>query len=238
MKVLTIAFMFALVLCRTSAAEISQPHVKVSGTAVLEIKPDLLRWQLTVRNVASDASTVAQEHAMHVEAVLRFLRETGVAGEDVQSAWMQLGENRVHRDGSWLREGYYASTAVSFTGKDVARYRELWLGLAKLKAVQVDWVGWDSSKRIETQNEARLKALQAAKAKAQTMAAALGASVAEPLSIEEDMDVADRRGGLVQMNTLVAGGDSDGAGDDAIAAGTIPVRIRVHVAFRLIPGGP
>jgi uncharacterized protein YggE len=162
MKALLIAIALTLSFARVVAAEIDLPHVKVAGTAVIEIKPDLLRWRLTVRNLGPDVGVLADEHAKTVAATLRFLQESGIAPADVQSTWMNLSENRVHRKGSLVKEGYVASTGIGLTVKEVARHRELWLGLARLEAVSIDAVVWDSSQRIATQNEARLQALQAA----------------------------------------------------------------------------
>lgn len=235
MKALLFAVVLTCSFARIAAADIDLPHVKVAGTAVIEIKPDMLRWRLTVRNLGPDVAALAEEHARIVATTLRFLQEAGIASADVQSTWMSLSENRVHHKGSLVKEGYVASTGIGFTAKDVARHRELWLGLARLEGVGIDAVVWDSSQRIATQNEARLQALQAAKTKAQAMAAALSSSIAEPLLIEEDMDIADYRGARAQMNAFAVAADGAAGEGDSVAAGTIPIRIRVVVAFRLVP---
>lgn len=237
MKTFFVVLVFLLASIRLSASEVLKPQVRASGTAVLEIKPDLLRWRLTIKNVGADVATVAEEHAELTATTLQFLRDAGIEATDLQAAWMQLAEHREYRNNSWVREGYVASTAVSFTVKNISRHRDLWLGLAKIKGVEIDGVTWDSSKRIETQRQARLNALQAAKTKATEMAQALGAVIVEPLAIEDITDVNDRRSGQYQMNSLVS---DSGAAEDATggtAPGVIPVRVRVEVTFRVTSTG-
>jgi uncharacterized protein YggE len=219
-----------------SAAEIELPHVSVFGTAVTEVQPDLLRWRVSIACRGLDVTAVADEHTSDVAAALAFLKQQGILPAETQTARMQLSEHREYRNNSWVKEGYDASTDIAFTSKDLSAYRGLWLGLSKLKGATINSAAWDSSKRIEVQNTTRLDALKAAKEKATAMVSALGVRLAEPLAIEElpaslDDSRYNRYAGNNFRQLLREGSDADG---DAVAPGSIEIRVRVKVAFRIV----
>jgi len=215
------------------ATDMPVPHVTVFGTAVTEAKPDLLRWHLTISNIGPDIGAVAKKHSENVAIVLRTLAQEGIPAEDMQTAAMQLAEHREYQANSWVKDGYVASTAVSFTLKELSRYGQLWLHLAELGGVSVDVAAWDVSNRIALQNSTRLDALKNAKAKAEQMATALGARIGERWSIDEIEIDASWGSPRLMTNSVMAAQPQDGDGASAIAPGTIPIRIRVQVAFRI-----
>lgn len=228
-------FSMLLALSAPAVADEALPHVTVYGTAVTEVQPDVLRWRLKVADEAAAVAEVAESHSKNVKAVLDFLRAEGIPAKDIQTAQMQFSEHREYRSTSWTKEGYEASTVVTFTTKKLEQYHTLWLGLSRLRGVSVDSVAWDSSRRIEVQNATRVDALKAAKEKAEAMAKALGVEIAEPLAIEEaPIATYDSRAGNLLRNSvaeLAGGGDND---DGAVSPGAIEVRIRVQATFRIV----
>ncbi|MBK8476381.1 MAG: SIMPL domain-containing protein [Opitutaceae bacterium] len=226
----------ASMLCPVVAADADLPHVAVYGTATTQVQPDLLRWRLSVDRVGAEVAEVADAHAADVAAVLDFLKQQGIPAKEIQTAHMQLSEHREFRNQSWIKEGYEASTAVSFTSKDLGQYRTLWLGLSRLKGMSVKAAVWDSSRRIPVQNETREEALKAAKEKATNMAATLGMKLAEPLAIVEIPVQSDSSSthGVYGNRLNVESRDDDDEGDSMVAPGSIEVRIRVYVTFRIV----
>lgn len=207
------------------------PHVTVFGTATTEAVPDELRWNLSVENRGGDVARVADEHGGLVAAVLRFLRESGVAEKHVQTAHMQLNEHREMVGGTWTRQGYLAQTQVAFRTRNPAAYRALWLGLSRLPGVSIGGVHWEIADRTQVQQGTRAEALAAAKSKAADMAGALGARLAEPIVIEEIL--LDGWPQPMAMNRMAMAAEGAG-GEEPLAPGTIPVRVRVKVTFRIV----
>ncbi len=218
------------------AADVDLPHVAVFGTATAQVQPDLLRWRLSVDRVGAEVAEVADAHAADVAAVLGFLKQQGIPAKDIQTAHVELSEHHVYRKDSRVKEGYEASTAVSFTSKDLGQYRTLWLGLSRLNGVSVKAATWDSSRRIPVQNETREEALKAAKEKATNMAAALGMKLAEPLAIEEIALENDpfSVSSMASNRLHVSSRDGSGDSDSMVAPGSIEVRVRVQVTFRIV----
>jgi hypothetical protein len=219
-------------------ADFDLPHITVYGSAVTEVAPDLMRWQLEVVNRGADVAAVAAEHAARTTAVLAYLKEAGILPTETHTARMHIRENWVTRNNQRVQEGFRASTNVTFTASDLTAYQDLWIGLSQLDGVDIDYVSWDSSQRVEVRNKTRIDALHAARAKAAAMAAALGCRIAEPLAIEEEGSFAQSgSSGRYTRDSNVAVAlervDAADAGE-AASPGAIAVQARVKVVFRLV----
>jgi uncharacterized protein len=221
-----------------SAAENELPGVTVFGTATTQVTPDRMVWNIIVYNRGPKLPSVAEQQAKLVQQVLSFLKQHGVKDSDLQTSQMEFGENWEYKNQSRVKEGYFASTQISFRTSDLAAYKPLWLGLAEVPGVTVEGVYYDHSKRIAYQNESRQKAVLAAKEKAAALAKTLGSEIAEPVRIEEDLSVNNvwSASQSVSSNSSVNAGER-GAEQEALAPGTIPIRTRVKVTFRLITHG-
>ncbi|MBE0565711.1 MAG: SIMPL domain-containing protein [Krumholzibacteria bacterium] len=229
---------FALLLPISAAAGgNSEPgRISVYGTAVRQVAPNQMNWRLVVRNVDQETARGAvRDHAAAVGSVLDFLKGGRVAAQEIQTSGMQLGENWKHIRGERTREGFYASTDVTFKLEDISKYAEVWTGLADLASVSIESVELDHADRIDLQNEARIDAVLAAREKAQGIADALGARLGAALSVEEDLlfNEGPRSRLPSASNSVTASGPSAGA-DELFAPGSIPIRSRVKVEFTLI----
>lgn len=146
---------------------------------------------------------------------------------------MEFGENWEYRSNSRVKEGYFASTNIFFKITDFQQYRPLWFGLSRFESVTVDGVYYDHSKRIDFQNETRKEALLAAKEKAIVLAETLGSRIGEPLLIEEDASLQEYLRNSRYSNVLSRSENDLNAGE-GIAPGTIPIKMKMKLVFRLI----
>ncbi len=112
------------------------------------------------------------------------------------------------------------------------------MGLSAIQGVQIRDVLLDHSDRITYQNEARTKAVLAARDKARALAETIGAQLGAPLVVEEDLSIAEGYRVppvLTNTNVVVPQASSDRMDESPLAPGTIPVRARVKASFRLLP---
>lgn len=232
MKRLVIVLLSLAVVARAFAADLDTPHVAVFGTAVTQAKPDLLRWSVTVSNTGPELSAVSEAHTAQTAAVLRLLDRKSIKPEEIQTSGMQFSENREFQNNSWVKNGYIATTHVSFTLRDPGEYQATWTELARLPGVSVNGVTWDVENRIAVQNQTRLEALQSAKSKADEMARALGTRVGTPLAIEEE-PIEEPLAARGMVNAFIGDRNTE-AGSDPIAPGQVSIRIRVRVVFQLV----
>ena len=200
------------------------------GTATTKVIPDKMLWRVQVRNRGQLLENVAKEH-MHIVGNVTSFVKGSVLEEDIQTSRMEFGENWGYRDRSRIKEGYYAQTYITFTMTDFNNYGKIWMGLSKIKDVSVLDISYDHTEKIKHQNETRIKALLAAKEKAEVLAKSIGSGIAEPLLIEEIWP-----GNDVELKANVAREVMlrDGGEGTPISPGQIPIRMRVKVSFRLV----
>ena len=213
------------------AEEIEIPYISLFGTAITKITPDKMIWYLDASNKALELEKTASDHSVIIKKVLGFLKEMNISQDNIQTSRMSFGENWVYRNKERVKEGYKANTSISFTVEDLDIYNKLWMGLAKMSGISIESIDYDSSKRIDTQNSTRKKALLNAKEKAENLASTLSAKLGEILIIEEDLST-ERR----YVNFLTQSSETQGDADlnDTLAPGKILITQRVMVVFRLI----
>jgi len=146
--------------------DFSRPHISVSGNAVKEVSPDIVVWSLSLRSEGKKPDDLAMQHANRLSGLLSYLNQQGIKKDKVQTQHMQLSENWNYNNGKRFKQGYFASSSISFTSSIVV-YAELWKGLASQDGVSVSGSQFDIENRIPIQVEARNSALQAAKEKAE-----------------------------------------------------------------------
>ena len=227
MKKLLMSVLIAFLICGSIFADdIKLPHIIVHGTAIKKVIPDTLNWSLSVKNIDGELQNVAKQHTAIIEKVLTFLKDNKIPSEEIQTTRMSFGENWTYKNRSRVKEGYFASTSISFKINDFKMYNSLWLGLSKFKNLSIRNVSYDHSKMIDLQNKTRQKALLVAKEKAERLAKTIGSQIGEPLLIEENPS--NRRSFYLaerSMNTK---------SKDSIAPGKISIQMSIKVAFRLI----
>lgn len=224
--------LFLLPAPRVAAADSPVPQITVFGTATIQAQPDLLRWSLQIADQGTALPALAERHASNTDALFRVLKTLSIQPEDIQSSRMQMSEYSELIDGKWTRNGFQATTDVSFVTRDLDDYRETWLALASRSGVSIRYTSWDISERIALQNRARIDALHSSKAKAEQMAGALGATIAEPMLIEEIVSE-DPLGGLGAESNMVNLEAGPHRHQEPVAPGTVSIQSRVRVAFRL-----
>lgn len=207
------------------------PHVQVSGTAILEVVPDEMHWSLRLRTMKRTVAETAEEHDRRVSKLLGFLKDNEIAEENTQTSRISISENWVYRSNNRVKEGYQASTTITFESDDLDDYRDLWIGLSKLDNVEVSSVTFDVADRIRHQNESRLKAVVAAKEKAVALAEALGSEVHEPIAIVEDLGDGFQVEGM--MGNFASSSRTAADSGSSVSPGTLSITTRVSVKFRI-----
>jgi hypothetical protein len=233
-KLLLFIFLAILTVNVAFADEKEPPHVMVFGTATTDVVPNEMNWSVQVQTKGMKLDAVAQEHDTNVQKVLSLLKDSKLPDKDIQTPHMQFGENWEYKNSRRYRDGYVATTVITFKLHDFSLYKKLWLGLADMPSVSVESVSFDNTNRIELQNSTRRKAIQAARQKATELAQAIGSEIAEPLFIEEEQMEIIRPMFNAAMNARAVAAPAGDEEGESLAPGTIPIKARVHASFRLV----
>lgn len=224
---------FLLIGVQSFAASDSVPQITVNGTAIKEVAPDVLRWEITVETSGENITEIAESQDKSLEQVIAFLKDQKIESKHIQTSDLNLREQSEYNSKVKLGRSFEAMIQISFRTDSKQSTKNVWLGLTKIKSVRVIGTDWDTTRRIELQNEARQSALIAAKAKAEAMAKTLGVEIAEPISISEtSADYYSPYSGSVASNSTNEVGNHANS-ESSSSPGLISVSSSVRVSFRL-----
>jgi uncharacterized protein YggE len=194
MRPLLTASLLALAAVPAAAHAQAVPMQTISGTrldvvATGEVTrvPDIVRIGAGVVTTAPTASGALQENARRMETVRAALRRAGVAERDIQTSQLNLHPDYRHDQGGNQPQliGYRASNEVTVRFRDIANTGKILDALVAQGANQINGPMLGIDKPEGALDEARTKALAAARARAELYARATGKRVGRILTISE-----------------------------------------------------
>jgi uncharacterized protein len=201
-KALTAALLFAALPLSAQAQmpgpipTIAQGSTLLTVTASGEVtrEPDIAMFSAGVMTQGKTASAALSDNSSRMTAVIDALRRAGIAERDIQTS--NLNINPVYAqpkrmpDGSYQDEeraiiGYQASNTVSVKQRKLGEYGKVIDALVTAGANQVNGPNFMVDESESALDEARTKAMAAARKRADLYARAAGLRVARIVSISE-----------------------------------------------------
>lgn len=229
----------SLVVFRRAPESTTPRLISTTGSAELRVVPDLadLYFQVEVRNV--NLALARQQQAERATKLLAALRAAGVAETELQSSQSQIRAN--YTNGDYQQTGkvtfYQVSQNVSCTLHDIKRVPDVTAAAVAAGATGVQEASLRTSQLRTFRDEARAKAIHAAKEKATALAKELGAKVGKSYNITEESDTgitpAWSNSNTSNFRTEMNGAGSSDGTTPAFAPGTISISAKVSVSFML-----
>jgi len=234
-----VAAILFVVMALTCSAQDVCPHprlISVVGTAEINVPPDQAVISLGVESHDKVLATAKSENDRRVKKVLGLARAVGVEQKDIGTSSLEMepdySEEKIPR-----LLGYRISQAIAITLKDLTKYEALMTQLLEAGANRVYGVRFVVGEDRKYRDEARTKAITAAKEKAVALAGQLGQTIGKPWEISEE------HGGNIfsygafanTANTVQtrSEGGGEGAEESTVAPGQVIVRASVDVSFLL-----
>jgi uncharacterized protein YggE len=212
------------------------PLVSTSGSAEIRVVPDLadLYFEVEVRN--ADLSIARKQQAERASKVLAALRAAGVIEAELQSSQVRIRPDYTEgRQETETIRFFSVGQGISCTLHDVTKVPEVTASAVTAGATGVREASLRTSQLRKHRDEARSKAIQAAKEKAIALATELGAKVGKPYAITEGSGD-DWRSMASNLNAQVTAAGSEQPGDGTtptFAPGTISISASISVSFHL-----
>jgi uncharacterized protein len=233
----TLALLGALAACggQPAAAQaptpVSSPFIEVSGSATVAVAPDRVRASFAVETQGPDAEQAAARNAQLMDAVIRAVRGSGVAGVKVETFGYNLRPDYTVTEDRPIQvqviAGYTALNNVRASATDVAAAGRLIDAAIRAGANRVSSLAFEASDTGPARQEALTNAVRAATAQAETMARALGRTLGPPLEVRGGAEQPyPRAGGDVMFRALEAV-------DTPIEAADLTVSASVTIRFAL-----
>jgi len=223
---------FFIALAALSAAQECGPRprlISVTGTSEINVVPDQVVLSLGVESRDKDLGLAKSQNDARIKKVLGLARDAGVEPKDIETSTLRMGANYSEEKVPKFL-GYEVSQTTIITLKDLSRYESLMTKLLEAGINRVNGINFDVSETRKLRDEARSRAIRAAKEKAVAMAAELGQTVGKPWDISEE-------GGWnsyqYAANSFEADKRTRGADEPTIAPGQVTIRASVKVSFQL-----
>ena len=200
----------------------------MSSRAEARKAPDIATFSAGVVTQAADGNAALRQNAEQMNRVLAAIKAAGVADKDVQTSGISLNPQYRYEENQPPRiTGYQASNTVNVKLREVAKMGKVLDALVASGANQVNGPSFGIDDPEPLYDRARLDALKAARARAETYAGALGVRVRRIVSISE--------GGAAMPSPMprMAMMKAEAYDSTPVAAGESSVSVNLDVVFEL-----
>ena len=230
--VIVLAFCAMLVPSLLAQDNCSHPRIiSVTGNAEIKVAPDEVSLTLGVDSHDKDLSVAKVDNDKRIKKLLNLAHAAGVEPKNIQTSALTMGPEYSDEKIPKLL-GYQVSQTVSVTLTDLSKYEDLMTNSLKAGVNRVDGINFFVADPKKYREEARLKAVQAAREKAVAMAGQLGQTVGKPWEVTEgtDMDANDTTANFLSpMRYKFAMPQQE----PTVAGGEVTIRAFVRASFQL-----
>ncbi|WP_237065495.1 SIMPL domain-containing protein [Microbulbifer guangxiensis] len=234
---LSLAALFTLGLIGCGNGNAPATHgtlVSISATGEATRVPDMASLSAGVVTEAKDSETAMKSNAEQMEKVVKAIRKAGIEEKDVQTSGISLtpryeyppnSAGSPNRPGRTL-VGYIARNTVSLKVREIGELGDVLNALTEAGANQIHGPNLEIGEPEPVLAEARLQALEKARARAETYAEALGMEVRRLVSVSE--------GGSVDMPRPMMRAEMASADARApVAPGETTLTVNLDLVFEL-----
>jgi uncharacterized protein YggE len=209
-----------------SARSAPPPSITVNGEASVSVAPDLAQIDGGVATEAKTAREASETNSRAMTAVLAALKGAGIADADIQTSRLALFPQSApsRPNGPMQITGYRASNRVTVRIRDVTKVASTIDTLVAAGANEIGGISFLVSQESKALDEARVKAIDDARRKAEIYAKAAGVRVGAPLSISEEGS-----GGPVPVRAQFRAGAAT-----PVAPGEETLKVSVSVSYEIV----
>lgn len=204
------------------------PMINVSGEGKVKVAPDQALISIAIETKGIKAVEVKRENDTKMDAILKFIKKSNIAQEDIQTQRISLNPNY---DYEKKKYSYVATQSVQILLKDLSKYDTLMEGLVNEGINRIDNVEFKSSQLLQLQSDARKLAMKDAKGKAENYVSVLNQKVGKALLISDNSQVFMPQPRMYAMKSSMAMDES--APRETLAIGEIEITANVTVSFGL-----
>ncbi len=220
-----LALLYATLLLAPSELQAQEQAVRtinVTGTGTVSAAPDMARVIVAVETRSDTATEALKENTSRMRKVLDAIRAAQIPPKDIQTVSFTISPVTERKPDRRIIRYYHVQNSVRVTVRNLDRLGELLDAVVGAGANRVSSIQFDVSKRRELEDEARRKAVQDARRKAELLAEAAGVRVGPVLRITEG---AIPEPGPIVMRAQLA------AAPVPIQPGQLEITARVSVVF-------
>lgn len=218
-------------------ASIDVPVITVSGSGEVEKKPDYAVIVVGVQSRQKTAGAASENVGANMKQVVEAIRKLELTGMQLQTSGATLNPAYTWstKDGEQKQTlvGYDASSTIRVRVEDPSKIGAVIDASVSAGANTIHSISFELKGALEARNEAVTMAAQAARQKAETLAAALGLRITRVITATTD---ADTRPWQPMSNTVAFAREQAQPGmGETIEPGMVTVRANATVSFAAEP---
>lgn len=190
--------------------------------------PDVASVTLSVITEKMTAKEAMAKNAKSMNEVIKFVKESGVDEKDVKTQAYLLRPRYDFLEGERIFRGYELTSTLAVKIRDLAKISDIIDGAVSRGANQVGDIQFVIDEPEKLKEEARLKAIEKAKERAQSVAAATGLKLGKIVSFSETGVPPPPPGPLA----LELGRGGEGVAPE-IEKGSLEIQVNVSLTFEL-----
>lgn len=210
----------------TSTSTTKSTTFDVTGEGKASIKPDSANISAGVSATGSSSKEVQDKINSTINKVSEAIKALGVDSKDIQTSNYSVNPTYDYRDGSQKITGYSANTNLTIKVKNIEKAGQVIDAATQAGANNVNNLGFDTTDKTAAENEARTKAVAAAKKKAEDAAKIAGFRLGNIVNYSEGFN-----GGIRPM--MVGAADKASASSTNLEPGSNEVVINVTLSYEL-----
>ena len=159
--------------------------IVVTGTATIDVTPDLARVIVNVQTPANTAAQAEAQNASASDSVRNRVAGAGIAATDIKTLSVQVWPQYDYRAGQSVLTGFMANQTLQFTVHDLRRIGGVIDAAVVGGATSVQGITYDITDHTAASAQALAKAVKDAQAKARAMTDAAGIRLGSVVSISD-----------------------------------------------------
>lgn len=199
---------------------------KVSGT------PTLAELSFGLLSEGTDVAKIQQDNTQKVNTMVAAIKQLGVADKDIQTSQYSISPRYDYKDGTTKLVGYSISQNLSVKLRDLSKIGDALTKIGQLGGNQVSGPTFTIDDPSSLKQEARLKALEDARKKAEALSGVLGVKVGRVVTFSES---SNNPGPVMPMyREMAMANDAAAQSAPSIETGSLDVRSTVSVTFETL----
>lgn len=205
----------------------------IEGEGKVSAVPTLAQLSFGLMTEGTDVAKLQQENTQKVNTMVAAVKQLGVADKDIQTSQYSIQPRYDYRDGTTRLVGYTVSQQVNVKMRDLSKIGEAFTRIAQMGGNQVQGPTFTIDEPSALKQDARIKALEDARKKAEALSDVLGVKIGRVVTFSES---GNTNGPVMPMyREMAATADAmGGAAAPAIEAGSLDVHANVSVTFEVL----
>jgi uncharacterized protein YggE len=206
--------------------------ITISGQGTMTAKPDIARVEIGVVSEGEDVPSTQERNTEQANAIIAALNEFGISDEDVQTSNYQIFPQYDYEDGKQTLRGYRVTQSLSVKIRDLTRIGDVLSKAGELGSNEIHGISFDIDDPSALESQAREKAIEDARDKAEALAKFLDLKIVRIVSFYEEGDNVPPSP-LYRAYTEDAAAMGAGAASPDVKPGSFEVTKNVSITFEI-----